>query len=311
MKRDLVGGVGRVGRPVAALLIMVLAALTGCQPAAPPAQEILPRSELLARYNARATAIAQLSAPCHIAARFPKMDRNGIPIKGQYETWSLDGTFVFRKQRDLYLVGEAFSSPVFGLGSNSEMYWFWVRPGMSTEYFGRYDGPGAKKFAIRPDYLLETLGVYPVTTDVDVWAFRRGDDRDIIQIMDVDVSQPEPNFSPDKVAVVLGLREEIHLERVHHDPVEVRLYDPAGEPILVSQLLDYAQVGEVRLPTKLVYRFVEADALFTLSLRDISLTKKLKDAAFAYRPGEVKTHRNLDEPAAASVTPPAPGAEKK
>jgi len=299
-------GDGRRGVPAALALLAALAVLAGCKPVEPPVEETLPRATLVERYNARAETIKSLWSRCHVEARVPKFDRQGRPIKGRYEAWPADGNFILRKPRDLFLEGRFFSDPVFGLHSNSEMYWFWVKPEASVEYHGRHDGPGAKRFPLRPDYLLDTLGVFPVTTDLS--AFRRGDQYDVIQVMDVDVARPAPNKHPEQVAVRLSVRQEIFLERVHHDPMEVRLYDGEGEVLVVSRLEDYREVEGVRVPTRLVYRFVPADATFTLTLKDISLSKPLKDAAFARRPAPVAHTRDLDAEAESGLpAPPAAG----
>jgi len=304
----------RWGLPAVVIVPLVLACawvLPGCPPPKPPEPEILPRASLVERYNARAAAIQKLWARCRIEARVPKMDKHGRAVQGRYDVWSLDGNFLLRKPRDLALVGRALTDPVFGLYSNSQMYWFWVKPGGSTEYHGRYDGPGAGTFPIRPDYLLETLAIFPVASDVGY--FRRGDEFDFLETMGIDVRQSRAG-SPDEAALVVWLRQEVALERVHHDPVEVRLYDTEGEPLVISRLLDYQEVDGQRLPMKLVYRFVPTDTTFTLWLKDVSLTKEMKDAWFEYRPApEVKQHVDLDEspPVAPPAEAPPPAPAKK
>jgi len=269
--------------------------------------EILPRASLVDLYNSRAEAIQKLKAKCHVEARMPRMDDQGRPVQGKYDTWSLDGNLLLRKPRDLYLVGRALSDPMFGLHSNRETYWFWVKPRASVEYVGRYDGAGAEQFLIRPDYLLRTLGIFPVPADL--WAFRRGDRRDVLQLMAVEVPDAPPGAGR-QVKVMLYLVQEVYLERVHHDPVEVRLYDKRGERIVVSHLEDYQVVDGQRVPTRLTCHFVPADATFKLSLSKVSLTAEIKDAVFDHdtvTPPSLKNHINLDAPQTTGDTGPAPG----
>ncbi len=284
-------------RLAAAIVLAGFAGLAGCAPKEPePVQEILPKEDLLSHYNARAEAIQKLRAKCHVEARLPKLDDEGRPIEGEHETWSLDGNLLLRKPRDLYLVGKALTEPMFGLHSNREMYWFWVKPRVSTVYYGRYDGPGAERFAIRPDYLLQTLGVFPVPEDLTV--FRRADDRDVLQTIGVDVAEPACRQGPDEARLAVFLTQEVYLDRTeHHDPVEVRRYDRRGTPIVVTRLEEYRQVDGLRVPARLQYHFVPADATFTLSLRKISLTRDIPETAFTYREPDVEHREDLDRPA--------------
>jgi len=302
----------RAGAP--AILLAAAAALgvalAGCNNRKTVAPvEILPRSELVAGYNRRAEAIQTLKVKCHVEARMPRMDREGRPVKGKYDTWSLDGNLLLRKPRDLYLVGRALSEPMFGLHSNRDMYWLWIKPRASVEYVGRYDGPGAERCLIRPDYLLQTLGIFPVPADL--WAFRRGDRLDVIQTMGVQVPDAPPG-AHDQVRVMLYLVQETYLERVHHDPVEVRLYDKRGEPIVISRLEDYQVVDGQRVPTRLTYHFVPADATFRLVLSKVSLTAEIKDAVFDHdtvTPPSLKNRIDLDaDQTQGPCTPAAPDA---
>lgn len=262
---------------LAALAVLVLAGCNGKDNGDGPILEKLPRGEVVYRYNRRARLIETLKAKAHVEARFPKMDSDGRPIEGQYDTWSLDGNLLLRKPRDLYLVGRAFTDPQFGLHSNDTMYWLWIKPEASTEYRGAYGGPGAERFVMRPDYLLQSLAIYPLPEDM--WTFRRDDARDALVIIGIDVPAM-PESDPAAATVMPWIRQETYLDHIEHDPREVRLYDKRGELLVVSTLNGYRAVSGVRLPTELEYRFIPADATFRLQLKDVELNEPIKDGVF-------------------------------
>jgi hypothetical protein len=293
------------------LLTLALAAvaLPGCPTTPEPPPPLLSRDELFATYNLRAHSIATLRAKCHIEARLSKLNEKGEPIPDKVDTYSLDGTLRLRKPRDLRLVGSAFGKEMFGLHSNAEKYWMWVNADAQhqQESFGRHDGPGAQKFPVRPDLLLQALAIYPLPPDMRV--FLRGDQHDIFLTLGVDVepaTAPEDKVSADtQVKVLPYLIQEIRLERLHHDPVEVRLYRRDGSLLLVAMLSDYQAVPSCvendvvkekqRLPMKIEYRFMPIEWTFKLELSEVSLTEKLgSPTLFDYRPTGFANTVDLD-----------------
>ncbi len=280
------------------LALSVAFVLGGC-PQTPPVKptEILPRETLAANYNARAEAIQKLWSKCHIEIRIPTFE-SGQPTADARVTgsksYALDGNFIFRKPHDLYLEGRTLlpPTPVFGLFSNSEKYWLWVKPDVSTEWSGSYGGPGASKFFMRPDRLLEALAVFPLPTDVAA-GFRRDDSRDVFFLL-CPGGTPAPGRPGGSC-----LAEEIYLNRGTHLPEEVRLYNAAGDPVIVSTLGDYTEVDGQQVPRHIVARFIEpssrrAESTVTLELSNLSLTKEVKDAAFQYRAADVDRRVDLD-----------------
>lgn len=297
------------------LLALVLAAvaLPGCPKLPEGVPEILPRDALIARYNLRAKSIGMLRAKCHLEARLTKLDDQGKPIKDKVDTYSLDGNLLLRKPRDLYLVGKAFSDEMFGLHSNAERYWWWVKPGEPVEYVGRHGGPGADLFPVRPDLLIEALAIYPLPEDMRI--FKRGDQFDVIQTQGVELEPSGGEAAPvGQVKVLPYLVQEISLERVHHDPVEVRIYRQDGEPLLIARLENYQEVASriegdkqtetQRVPMKIVYRFVPIDWTFTLDLSEVSLTREIKPAVFEYRTKGFDRTIDLDAEAVLRGTKP-------
>lgn len=299
-------GGNRASAVVVLLTVVLAVACTGCPPpdAAEPLGEELPRDELLREFNARARRLDRLRTDCRITLRYPKTDDRGESIPEKYEQHGADGDLLFRKPRDLYLVGRVLGSELFGLHSNSGEYWFWIKPEVSTEYYGRYGGPAARGFALRPDRLLLALGIFELQRD-DGAMFVRGDTFDRIYRFRALPGAGDP-AGP---GVSHYVEEQIVLERVHHDPVEVRLYDPEGERLVVSELSDYREVEGVRVPHRIHLRFVPEDATMTLELKrgDVELPAELNDRIFAYREPPVDRHVDLD--AQALEAPPLTSAE--
>jgi len=291
-------------RFVAAALVAgcVAAASAGCKPPVQP-QQFLSRHAVLSSYNARAESIQRLWSRCHIVVDMPKFDDAGTSVTGR-ESYAADGHFIFDKPRNLLLQGKApFVGAVFGLHSNDQQYWFWVKPKTSTEWKGRHGGPGQERLLLRPDRLLETLGMFAVPTDGRAM-FRRDPDTDVIQVV---AESPLPSDAHGGFASMCVV-QEIHLDRYKHDPVSVRLLDPSGEPIVVSTLSNYREVEGVRVPGTLVFRFllldpVRNETVVTLDLKDITLTKELPSSAFAYREPPVDAHVDVDAPSFPRAAP--------
>ena len=284
-------------RPLAACLALpvCLANLAGCKPEVKP-QVFLSRHDVLATYNARAEAIPRLWSRCQVDVRVPKFNDDPADAKVTgYDNYSADGHFIFSKPRNLLLQGKApFVGPVFGLHSNDREYWFWVKPEVSTEYKGRYGGRGEGRFVMRPDRLLEALGVFAVPADGRV-IFRRDERTDVIEVL---AEWPPPD-DPGGGFSSLYVAKEIHLDRVKHDPVQVRLFSPSGDPVVISRLEGYQEIDGQRVPTRLTFRFLlvvpaRSETTVALKLKQVSLTKEIKSAAFAYRPPPVEHHEDLD-----------------
>ncbi|NIA20736.1 MAG: hypothetical protein GWP05_01940 [Anaerolineaceae bacterium] len=272
-----------------------LVGLAGCKPDLQP-QEFLSRRDVLAIYNARAAAITRLWSKCRIEVRMPKFNADPAdPRVTGYDTYSADGHFVFTKPRNLFLQGKApFVGPVFGLHSNDRDYWFWVKPKDSVEYRGRYGGPGQDKLFLRPDRLLEALGLFAVPADGRAM-FRRDDEADVIQVL----AKSPPQNDLGQGFSSLYVAKEIHLDRFKHDPVEVRLLSPSGDPLVISQLEDYREIDGRRVPTRLTFRFLFAvparsEATVTLKLKRVSLTKEINPRLFVYNPSPVEHFVDLD-----------------
>lgn len=112
-----------------------------------------------------------------------EINRNNLPIrtlwarhsyaaliydqKGKSHQFSGDGYLLFRKPEDLLLTANVVTEKAFEIGSNAERYWFTV-PREERMWWGEkanFDPNKAKDIPIRPDLLIDVLGVLDVDTN--------------------------------------------------------------------------------------------------------------------------------------------------
>jgi hypothetical protein len=91
-----------------------------------------------------------------------------VDDKGKSRTFSGDGYLLFMKPDNLLLTAGGIIK-YFEIGSNPQQYWFTAFPDeISTQWYGdkqRLTDAGAKQIPIRPDLLLEVLGVSSISDD--------------------------------------------------------------------------------------------------------------------------------------------------
>lgn len=83
----------------------------------------------------------------------------------------LDGPLVYVKPRSLYLDLRQFGSTAVRVGSNPHEYWLWVKPRTDTLWWGKYEllaGLEENDIPIRPDQLIEALGIEELPTEPDI-----------------------------------------------------------------------------------------------------------------------------------------------
>jgi hypothetical protein len=86
---------------------------------------------------------------------------------GKSHQFSGSGYLLFRKPDDLLLTAKVLTEDAFTVGSNAERYWFTV-PRENTMWWGEranFTAEKAKQIPVRPDLLLEVLGVLDVETN--------------------------------------------------------------------------------------------------------------------------------------------------
>jgi hypothetical protein len=95
-------------------------------------------------------------------------DADIVDDKGKSHSLSGSGVLQFRKPGDLLLTAKGIID-YFEVGANNEHYWFTVYPKeVGTQWWGRKDQmteEGARRIPIRPDLLLEVLGVHEIDED--------------------------------------------------------------------------------------------------------------------------------------------------
>lgn len=87
--------------------------------------------------------------------------------KGKSHQFSGDGYLLFRKPEDLLLTANVLTEKAFEVGSNRERYWFTV-PREDRMWWGmkdNFDPQKARDIPIRPDLLIDVLGVLDIDTN--------------------------------------------------------------------------------------------------------------------------------------------------
>jgi hypothetical protein len=158
-----------------------------------------------------------------------------INDKGQVHSVSSDdGVLLYRHPTDFRLVGKKeFVGNVFDIGSNDREYWLEVIPGTSRLWWGTYADlarvtSSELPIPIRPDLVMEVLGVGTINTDFN--------------------AQPVPTMRYDNAAdayvFIFNFKapdrwlaeREIWYDRATLRPRRVILYDANGRPVLKANL---------------------------------------------------------------------------
>lgn len=193
---------GRAWSDVGWVLVVLGPLLTGCPRPQPPQYAFVPMHEAIRQVNANN---ARLGHPPGGIKASP-VDATGQLRESRESSprsFSLAGTLVFRKPKDLVLqLREGLGgSPVMQAGSNQHEYWLWVKPEINTLWWGLHtrdeapvqereedaatqpaaSGPSPDtrpasgntpspatprdEMPIRPDHLIEVLGLSELPTD--------------------------------------------------------------------------------------------------------------------------------------------------
>ena len=147
------------------LSLVVLGMMSGCahvEQRRPPFTGLTdPMAKVVADINANNSKIKTLRAKHSFVATL-------VDDKGKSRTFSGDGYLLFAKPDNLLLTAGGIIK-YFEIGSNDTRYWFTAFPDeVSTQWWGeksKLTDQGAKQIPIRPDLLLEVLGVSEINSN--------------------------------------------------------------------------------------------------------------------------------------------------
>jgi hypothetical protein len=216
----------------------------GCRNAPPPPSyygPTLPFNQVVEQINANAERIPTLRGEGHFEAWVRQPDQT----KEQYVAGDL--TLLYSRPRSLRFIGkDPILGPVFEIVSNNDRYWLIVKPpnpDQQTMYWGTHDNASRvdpKTIPVRPDLLLEVLGIGAVPTNFlepPVPVLRFNNDADAYMIL-------WNARLPDRWAVV----KEIWYDRTTLLPKLVNLFDPDGRVVLRAYLFEHKPVEVEGLP---------------------------------------------------------------
>ncbi|GEM_PF-698488 len=204
-----------------------------------------------------------------------------------------DGLLLYRKPFEMRLIGEKpVVGTVFEIGSTEERYWLIIPEQLQTMWWGYYRNigkPCAGEIPIRPELILEVLGVSDIGTDF--------------------MAQPAPimRFNNDADAymfvwVIEGRDRLIAVREVWYDrqtklPKLVLLFDDNGRILLRAYLSEHQRIPVEDLPedqqpmiaTRYQLFFPDSGSKMQFRLREPVLSRRgfPKDVSFQFptRPG--------------------------
>lgn len=151
-----------------------------------------------------------------------------------------DGILLYSRPANFRLVAKKeFVGTVFDLGTNGKEYWLEVVPGTNRMWWGRYDDlvrtpVGKSPIPIRPDLVLEVLGVGVIDTDFNlppVPTMRFNNEQDAYMLV-FNV------HAPDRWIAL----KEVWYDRATRRAKLVVLYDADGRAVLRAGLSMYTKV---------------------------------------------------------------------
>jgi len=142
---------------------LLLASCAPRQSGVPPyTGPTLPLPQLVDQINANNSRITTLRALHTFEATL-------VDDKGKSHTFAGDGALLYTKPDKLLLTAKGIIT-FFEIGSNSDEYWFTAFPDeVSTQWWGNknnFTEEAARQIPIRPDLLLEVLGVNTIETNL-------------------------------------------------------------------------------------------------------------------------------------------------
>lgn len=199
--------------------------------------------------------------------------------KGKSHALSGNGTLLLMKPDGLLLKAGGIID-FFEVGSNSEQYWFSVFPKeVSTQWWGNkaeFSEEAAAQIPIRPDLLLEVLGVHEISDDfmrapIPMMRFN-SDSRSYMMVWSVPVTRPGP--------ARWAASKEVWFDVETKKPKLVLLFDANGRVVLRAYLTDHKEIqgtGQAKPPTMATkYDLLFPENKSQLSFRITQLQETLK-----------------------------------
>jgi hypothetical protein len=197
--------------------------------------------------------------------------------KKKLHTFSGDGALLYRGPREMRLIGNAVIGTVFEVGSTNDRFWLKLVPELDTMWWGNYRNlgkPCAQDIPLRPDLVVEVLGVGMINTDFNappVPTMRFNHERDAYMFV---WNVP----SPDHWYAV----KEVWYDRKTKRPTLVMLYDANGRVVVRAELRDHKPVEIKGLPRERwpavanSYRlfFPENGTRMEIDLHEVMLNKR-------------------------------------
>lgn len=193
----------------------------------------------------------------------------GVSVSGSAFP-QLTATLAYERPRNLRLRAKtAFSGPEVDLGSNDELFWFWVRRNdPPAVYFCRHEdfsgGSAAEVVPVDPDWLIEALGL--------VW-------------FDPAERHEGPVALPDGRLEVRTFRESpqgLKIRLAILDPeqgwvVEQHLYDESGRRLATALASEHRRdpASDVVLPRRISLEWPPAKLTLTLDLREVEINRAI------------------------------------
>lgn len=260
-------------------------ALLGCRPRTPPEPKgyfgpTEPMATVVAKINQNNRAIPTLWSRHSFEADI--VDENG-----RSEFVNGDGVLMYRRPYEVWLNGDKpVVGRVFEVGATEDEYWLLVPQQLRTMWWGRFEHlgkPCVKEIPIRPDLLLEVLGISEFDTNF--------------------LQQPAPvmRFNNDRDAYMfvwvyegtdrLIAQKEIWYSRESMLPVLVLLFDNDGRIILRAYLSDHRPIRVANQPqeqwprvaTAYELLFPDSQSRMTIRLQDPVLTRNGRPRAGSIR----------------------------
>jgi len=244
-------------------LACVVALLAGCAKVQPPPPGYYGPTDTMSKVvqdinanNARVTTLRAAHS----------FDATIVDDKGKSHSFSGDGYLLFTKPENLLLTAKKLI-PLFEIGANDDRYWFTAFPDeVSTQWWGdkqKLTDAAARQIPIRPDLILEVLGVSEVDTNFlqpPVPVMRFNNDQDAYMVV---WNRP--------LRTHWAAEKEIWYDRKTKLPKLILLFDANGRIILRAYLADHKPIPETggQIATRYDLLFPDTKSRMTFRITDV------------------------------------------